>query len=248
MANKRITWNENERTLVYDEMVKIYTEGRITVLENVIRKAQLVLPVERRRKIYNSMLYNLKDWALKARLEANTIVRDRKLTEVALASVPASAFQPEPKKTEDLESGLSELIDKVVEQLAKRVAKQALKQLSEYLSSGDGEGEGESPCAVSAVAPQTVVAPKVRRKSVTIIGLKGQQITSVMNKYNDLDITCLTSDEAQSRAVVNSDHTILMTKFIKHATYSKYRQTPNLQYCNGGVSDLFTIMHVIRNS
>ena len=55
----------------------------------------------------------------------------------------------------------------------------------------------------------------------------------------------MTGEEAVSRHRFNADHTILMTKFINHSAQAKYRTAPNLHYCNGGVSDLTTLMHII---
>lgn len=68
----------------------------------------------------------------------------------------------------------------------------------------------------------------------------------VEQKYPDIDFTFMTATEAQSRAPGEADWTIVMTKFINHSVYSKYRDVPNLRYCNGGVSDLSTIIHTIR--
>jgi hypothetical protein len=87
-----------------------------------------------------------------------------------------------------------------------------------------------------------------RKPSVLVVGLNGCQMSAVTNKYPDIKFTFMTAEEALSRNRFNADHTMLMTKFINHSVQNKYRQVPNLHYCNGGVSDLSTLMHVVKTS
>ena len=130
MTAKRITWNKEERTAIYNRMVELYTEGKYTSQENIYRKAQDVLPPERRRKIYPSMLYAAKDWLHSAKMEAYQNARNQKLTKVALET-QAAKVAPAPQSTEPT---LSELLEKLVDQLAKRVATEVLKDLSKHIS------------------------------------------------------------------------------------------------------------------
>jgi hypothetical protein len=88
--------------------------------------------------------------------------------------------------------------------------------------------------------------PKPRKPSVLIIGLNGVQMTSVNRSYPEVKFTFMTGEEAVSRNQFHADHTILMTKFINHSAQNKYRQAPNLHYCNGGVSDLTALLHVVQ--
>jgi hypothetical protein len=198
------------------------------------------------------MLHNLKGWMEQARLEAHTAARDRKLTEVALANKPvepASVPPPEPTPL-----GLGDLFERLVDELAKRVASEVAKALSEQLSVKPVPDTFEHTYkhveygVKGLIEAQTPATPKVRRKRVLIIGLKGQQVTVVEQKYPDIDFTFMTSDEAQGRSPGEADWTIMMTKFINHAVYSKYRHVPNMHHCNGGVSDLGGIIQTIRNS
>lgn len=242
MAAKRIHWTDEERKDVYNRMVEVYAEGKYTSAQNVMRKAQDVLPLGRRRKTYPNMLYKLKDWMLEARMEAHTSARNRKLTEVALET-QAAKVAPAPQPTEPT---LSELLEKLVDQLAKRVAAEVLKDLSKYLSTQSPPYQNNN--LQLEVNPVSVAQPpKVRRKTVTVIGLKGQQVTTIEQSYPELDITFMATQEAIGRKTVTSDHTVLMTKFINHSAQNKYRNAKNLAYCNGGVSELSSILRTIQN-
>jgi len=87
-----------------------------------------------------------------------------------------------------------------------------------------------------------------RKPTVLIIGLNGTQMARVSDSYLDVKFTFMTAEEAVSRNRANADHTILMTKFINHSAQNKYRQAPNLHYCNGGVSDLSTTLYMIQKA
>lgn len=243
MTRTRIRWTDQERNLVYNRLVEVYAEGRYTAQANVLQRAQDVLPIGRRRKIYPTMLSQLKDWMHEARMESYTRARDRKLTEVALQT-QASTISTAPPPAE---LGVSELIEKLVDQLTKRVVTEVVSALSEQLSVLQKPYQPKVEAVESN--PVIVARPennKPRRTRVMIIGLKGQQVTVVEQKYPDIDFTFMTATEAQSRAPGEADWTIVMTKFINHSVYSKYRDVPNLRHCNGGVSDLSTIIHTIR--
>lgn len=241
MTTARIRWTDEERTAVFNRMVEVYTEGRYTGKENILRKSQDVLPIGRRRKIYPTMLYLLRDWMNDAKVESYTRARDRKLTEVAMAA------KVEAPITQTAELGVSELLEKLFDQLTKRVVTEVIVGLSEQLSIL--QKPYQHKLEVAEVNPVSIVRPepvKPRRTRVMVIGLKGQQVTVVEQKYPDMDFTFMTAEEAQSRSPGEADWTIVMTKFINHSVYSKYRDVPNLRHCNGGVSDLSTIIHTIR--
>jgi hypothetical protein len=242
---KRIFWNDAERKAVFNRMVELYAGGRYSTRENMLIKAQDILPPSRRRKVYPAMLSNLKVWMNNAEIESQTKARDRKLTEVALAAkveTPTPAPQP-------VELGVSELLEKLFDQLAKRVATEVMSGISEQLSALQKTHQDPRPVIVNQTAPggwpQTT---KPRRKRVMVIGLKGQQMSVVKQKYQDIDFTFMDAEEALCRSPGGADFTILMTKFINHSVHSKYRDVTNLKYCNGGVSELSSIMYVIRNT
>jgi hypothetical protein len=239
----RIHWTDEERNVVFNRMVEVYAEGRSSSRENILIKAQYDLPIGRRRKVYPAMVANLKSWMESARAESYSRVRDRKLTEVALADkVEAPAPQP-------VELGVSELLEKLFDQLAKRVATEVMSGISEQLSALQKTHQDPRPVIVNQTAPggwpQTT---KPRRKRVTIIGLRGQQMSVIKQKYQDIDFTFLDVDDAVGRVPCEAECTIMMTKFINHSVYAKYRNAPNMRHCNGGISDLGSIIQDIRNS
>jgi hypothetical protein len=92
-----------------------------------------------------------------------------------------------------------------------------------------------------APPPTTPAAPP--RTTVLVVGLLGAQCHQIKNSFaHRLEITCLTSEEANSRPTLHKDHTILMTKFLSHSTQTKYRKSSNLWMCNGGTSELGAIL------
>jgi hypothetical protein len=238
----RIHWTDEERRIVFNRMVEIYAEGRSSSRENILIKAQTSLPLGRRRKVYPAMLANLKSWMESAKSESYTQSRDRKLTEVAVAAkVEAPAPQP-------VELGISELLEKLFDQLAQRVATEVMSGISEQLSALQKTHQDPRPVIVNQTAPggwpQT---PKSRRKRITIIGLRGQQMSVIKQKYQDIDFTFLDVDDAAGRTPCEAECTIMMTKFINHSVYAKYRNAPNMRHCNGGISDLGSIIQSIRD-
>jgi hypothetical protein len=247
----RIHWTDEERSVVFNRMVEVYAEGRSSSRENILIKAQYDLPIGRRRKVYPAMLANLKSWMESARAESYSRVRDRKLTEVALADkVEAPAPQP-------VELGNSELLEKLFDQLAKRVAIEVMSGISEQLSALQKTHQNNLPAVnqtaearlfAQQLASASGLTPKPRRKRVTIIGLRGQQMSVIKQKYQDIDFTFLDVDDAVGRVPCEAECTIMMTKFINHSVYAKYRNAPNMRHCNGGISDLGSIIQDIRNS
>jgi hypothetical protein len=92
-----------------------------------------------------------------------------------------------------------------------------------------------------APPPTTPAAPP--RTTVLVVGLLGAQCHQIKNSFaHRLEITCLTSEEANSRPTLHKDHTILMTKFLSHSAQTKYRKSSNLWMCNGGTSELGAIL------
>lgn len=237
----RITWSKSEREALYARMVDIAVEGKWVDARNVLRHAQEVLPAERRRKVTDGMVFNYKALVAQSRAEAQTRLRDRMLTEVARQT----AAPPAP-----VELSLGELFEKLVAEVTKRVTAEVRAALAaENPSVIVEQGYASDRVAGNArerLAMFSAPSQRQRKPSVLIIGLNGQQVTSVKQAHPDLDIICVSAEDALARNAIRADYTVLMTKFISHGAQCKYRQVPNLKYCNGGVSDLATVMHVIR--
>lgn len=237
----RITWSKSEREALYARMVDIAIENKWVDARNVLRHAQEVLPAERRRKVTDGMVFNYKAMVAQSRIEAQTRLRDRKLTEVALANA-APVVPPAP-----VELGLGELFEKLVAEVTRRVTAEVRAALAaEQSTASPAPTTSVTSNARERLALLETPSQRQRKTSVLIIGLNGQQITSVKQNHSDFDIICVSPEDALSRNAIRADYTVLMTKFINHGVQCKYRQVPNLRYCNGGVSDLATVMHVIR--
>jgi len=229
----RIVWNTEEKAAHYERLVSLFKSNPGLNSKVAFREAQDVLAYDRHRKITDGTVFTHKEMLLKARAEAKQ------------RPVP----QPEPVKApEPAEMSLGELFEKLVDEITRRVTievRNALARPSVIVERGYAE---DRPAGNAAHRERLLsVKPSNPRKlSVLIVGLNGCQMSVMTSKYADIKFTFMTGEEAVSRNRLSADHTILMTKFINHSAQSKYRTAPNLHYCNGGVSDLSTLMHVIR--
>jgi hypothetical protein len=242
----RIFWTDEERNQIHQRMVEIYSEGRYRDRSIILLKAQQVLPINRRRKLYPSMLYKLSGWIESAKIDAYTQARDKKLTEVALETA-APAPTPAP-----VEPSLGELFEHLVNEVTRRITAEVRQALAEE-QPGAVPVQTPAPPVVTTGYIQPVESadkpPKRERKtSVLIIGLNGQQITVTKQNNDDLEIICMTPEEALCRSPIRAEYTVLMTKFINHSVQGKYRHAPNLRFCNGGITDLSIVLKGIRLS
>lgn len=233
MSKPKIFWTKTERALINQALVEAFTGNLNLTRREALRSAQLVLPFERRRHVTDQTAFHEREVVDAAQNKARTIVHSK----------------PEPiKAPEPVEMSLGELFEKLVDEITRRVTievRNALAQPSVIVERGYVE---DRPAGNAAQRERLLnVKPSNPRKpTVLIIGLNGCQMSAVAGKYPETKFSFMTAEEAVSRNRLNTDHTILMTKFINHSVQNKYRQVPNLHYCNGGVSDLSTLMHVIQ--
>lgn len=78
------------------------------------------------------------------------------------------------------------------------------------------------------------------KPSVTIVGLKGNQVDSVKSSFGDQVDLKFVKDRppAQIRATAeSSDYVVLMTKFVSHNTLKALKGC-DMEYCHGGTSSL----------
>ena len=243
--NKRIVWSKAERDALFNSTIEVIAQGKWLDNRNILRHAQEIFPPDRRRKVTDGMIFNYKNMLTLARNEAHIRVRDRKLTEVALqTAAPVTPPAPAP-----VELSLGELFERLVSEVTRRVTADVRQVLAEQQSSAVPAPAPVAPGVNNSRERLAIIdAPSQRKRKpiVLIIGLNGQQITITKRNHPDIDVICLTPEDALSRSPIRADHTVLMTKFINHGVQSKYRQVPNLRYCNGGVSDLASILQMIR--
>ena len=223
----RIVWNHSEKSAIFAEMVEVLIEEPNMHPRDVLARCQTVLPVNRRRDVTYNMIFNYKGLVVKAEAEAN---RKR-----------PKRVKPEPTPV-SVELGSSELLDKLMSKFAAMVADEILKKQpkSFHIQHPAPTRSGLQP------APKEVCEPKPETPGVLIIGLNGHQMNITRTRFPRKDIMFLHVDDASSHAAIKRDHTILMTKFISHSIQDKYRHAPNLHYCNGGLSELNTILNNIR--
>jgi hypothetical protein len=226
----RISWTKIERAQINQALVEAFTASPLLTRREALSRAQLVLPYERRRKITDQTAFHERGVIEAAQVAAHKIVQSKPEPEPVVAPV-VEPVNPLLKIFDDL---LDVLADRIAERLRPQMT---FTEVKEHINA---EFDTQFKRYKAEVTP-----PKPRMPSVLIIGLNGCQMSVVTGKYLNVKFTFMTGEEAVSRHRFNADHTILMTKFINHSAQAKYRGAPNLHYCNGGVSDLTTLMHII---
>lgn len=225
MAN-RIFWSLAEKEAIRAELINVFKEKPLLHKEEAIAAAQCVLPMARRRKVQPSMIYRVRDWIDIARREAR-----RAPPKETPAAPPTIA--PQPVAQPDL---LRAILDQFLDALADKVAQRIELRMAD--SAPELLRVKHNPVPVSATE-------RLQRTGVLVIGLLNQQAQTIIASFPNLDITCLTTDEALKRELLRRSHTILMTKFIPHSVQDRYRKVQNLHLCNGGVSELSATLKTI---
>lgn len=213
----KIFWSKDELDALKQEMIVILRKNPLLRKEQVIEEAQKIFPAGRRRKIYGSMVYRFQDMVAAARKEATT--------------EPQSSPLPPPVQPSVQPDLLRAILEPLLELLADKVAERIQIRAAET-----------NRTIIKKHDPQTQSAERTARTGVLIVGLLNQQAQTIINLFQDLEITCLTAEEALKREPLRRSHTILMTKFINHSVQDKYRKAQNLRLCNGGVSELSAIL------
>jgi hypothetical protein len=226
----RIVWTTEEKAAHYERLVLLFKGNPTLDSKNAFREAQDAIRYERHRKVTDGTVFTHKAMIAKARTEAK---RDP-IPQPVETAAPVAAEPANP---------LFKIFDDLLDLLADRIAERLRPQMTftEVKEQVNAEFDTQFKRYKAEVTP-----PKPRLPSVLIIGLNGCQMTSVSKSYPEIRFTFMTGEEAVSRNRFNADHTILMTKFINHSVQNKYRQVPNLHYCNGGVSDLSTLLYVVK--
>lgn len=225
----RIVWSKDEQSKLQREMVNLLLEEPNLSTRDVLSRCQLILPIERRREVTYNMVFNYKYKVAKAETEAN----HRRIRKVELTP------QPEPVKPKDIST--ADLIDQLMRRFASMVADEVLRKNPPafHLSTKPKEE------VVHAEAPP-ITKPEVWKETgILVIGLNGHQMSQIRTRFPKRDIMFISAEEARTRNPVKRDRTILMTKFISHCVQDKYRHAPNLTYCNGGITDLTSILNRI---
>lgn len=249
----RIVWTNFEKQLVSDSMVHFLVEHPSMTNKQVFASAQQALPYERRGKVTDQRVFSYKARINEARAAADKILTDRKKV---VAAKPPEPPAPEPVRKLDtlgevFELFIDALADRIMDKMIKakqQVEKtQTLEELDKVFDDLYPEWKKAPlqpmPNPIEMLNKLTIRKPK--RPTVLVVGLNGHQMECIKNYMPNLDYTFVTAEQAVSHNTMNKDHTILMTKFINHSVQNKYRKHPNLHYCNGGVSDLKHMLHIV---
>lgn len=225
----RIRWTSEERLALYKRAEFVY-DGRMRRLDLML-KSCAHFPADRQRTEFGGKeLKDLWEHAHQSRV-AKTIPWQAPIT------TPPPA--PEPK--EDPKVSLGDLFEQLVDALTERVLARLQPALRSSTDAPDPVPEFDAAEArrnARERALQTLV-PSDRRPGVLIIGLLPDQMQSVSLEFMDrLSLSFRDTDAAKREAEIHRDHTVLMTKFISHSVFEKYKNAKQLYLCNGGLSDL----------
>lgn len=253
----RIVWTNFEKQLVSDSMVHFLVEQPAMTSKQVFASAQQALPYERRGKVTDQRVFSHKARINEAREIAEKLRADRK--KVVAAKPPEPPAEPPARKLDTLGEVFELFIDALADRILDKMiaAKQQAEQLEKPLIGNVsdiasnrfdelfGDPTEELDRIFDRMYPPKPKAPcrVANLPTVTIIGLNGQQIDAVKSSYPRAMYCFMTAEQAKTRPAQFNDHVILMTKFINHSVQSKYRKHPNMHYCNGGVSELKTLLH-----
>jgi hypothetical protein len=204
-------------------------------------KGQQSLPSHRKVVINDQRVFNYKQMIQSAREAAAKIRQSRTEAPEPVQPVMEPELRKEPSLADQLNGILNLIADKVADRVMERVQQQLRVEI--VTDSPKPEAVPERGWLDDLMALSIRKEVKKRKTTCLVVGLNGAQIECIQQHKPDVDFTFVTGEQALSHHTFNKDHTILMTKFINHGVHSKYRKHPNMHYCNGGVSELKTLMN-----
>lgn len=228
MATK-IFWTKAEIAALRESLETQFFNDPLLRKDAALDRAQNALEVTRRRKLHASAIYRYRGLVEEARLAA----AERRKT---AAKVPAPepqappALAPAPVAPPDL---LRAILDPILDALVEKVVRRLVVQMA------DAAPGSTLRIKHNPEPPSSARAPRI---GVLVVGLLPSQMHVIDGVFPNLEVTCLTSEEALKRDPLKRAYTVLMTKFISHSVQDRYRKAQNLQLCNGGVSELTEIL------
>lgn len=260
----RIQWSAMERAAIAQQIRVIQAKDPALGNKDMLRAAQTVLPVERRRKITDNVVFALKKWMYGIRHEPVL----QPIADPTPQPVPQPVlYPPEPAGSiGDLAMALVREITREVmrEMRAEREREEAEREreryrdLSERVSAAialdnDRQQGRENRTLRERLQMLDSRIEKPRRLSVVVLGMQPAQGNVVREAYRGrgVDFDFYDSDEAAKRAVVQRDVVVMMTKFVSHTVQERWRPAaaktfpPSFVYCNGGVTELCADINVL---
>jgi len=240
----RIVWTKEEKRALRESMIDICYVTPNMSNKGLLQYAQEdVIPHDRRTKINDQRVFNYKAMLNDARaVAAQQRAKEREPRPLPAQPAQAVAAEPTPKP-----DALVEMFNTLLDALADRVIARMQGQQEEKHDDAEDAWRHMPAFDMRKMLDNLTVRPKIviKRPTAVIIGLNGAQMESVRQARPEVDFTFLTAEQAVSHNTLSKDRTILMTKFINHSVQSRYRHHLNLHFCNGGVSELKTLLHGI---
>jgi hypothetical protein len=234
----RIVWTNEEKGAVFTRMMFEFLQRPLLTRKEALRLAQSVLPSDRWVVITDQRVHTYRDRIDIARQKA--LQESRKKPEKPVET-PAAILAPPPaperkeSTTERLAQAFERLLDIVADAVAERITSQMIADAPQVVISRPKHDPRPIPHPTGQAKP-----------GVLVIGLLPTQVNSVsLMVGHQLDLTCYTAEMAVNKPPLVRAHTVLMTKFISHVVQEKYRKSPRLHFCNGGVSELVAILDSI---
>jgi hypothetical protein len=252
----RVVWTNEEKKQVFRNMAgNVFFSAPNTIPKTALSLAQLILPFDRRMKVTDQRVFVHKAKIQEAKAEAlrlrsmsqETVAlmeRDRAQAQ-AQAAAPAEP-EPEAEAPRRVDS-LGDLFELLVDAITERVMQQVRKDIEAQMSASTTQSAsdhyeitGQQP--IQSMRPKIWQTMRPSLPTVTIIGLNGKQIEAIKRSHPRAIYNFFTGEEAKTRVVHDNDYVILMTKFINHSAANKYRKAGEVHFCNGGVSELKTLL------
>lgn len=216
-----IRWNEEEREKLLLEVFNLHDSWPYYSALELVRRAQItVLPSDRRREITGTQQV---EWVQK---KLDKYIQDKN------RCPPVTTSHESPKAVAVEKPELKELLVQLLIELGTDILKEVVAGVTANLKTQQHTVE-----SISAVTqPHT----KKQLKKVTVYGLIPSQINAIRTQFKDCFEFRFLKDVSPKQLVAGAgwaDVFILMTKFISH-DYEAIKRYKNIDYCNGGVSEL----------
>lgn len=244
----RIQWSAMERAAIAQQIRAIQARDPALGTKDMLREAQMVLPMERRRKITDGAVFVLKKWV--------NDIRHEPTPEPVLDPVPPPVPDPtpEPPKNPVLIEGemlTRAMVGEAVLALVREITREVMREMRAEREREEAESERERYRDLSNRVSAGIARDndrqqgrenrtlrehlqmgdshfvKPQRLSVAVLGIQPAQASAVREAYRvqrfAVDFDFYDSNEAAKRTVVQRDVIIIMTKFISHSVQERWR-------------------------
>jgi hypothetical protein len=247
----RIHWKDGHKLALAEasiEYMRIYPKAHLLT---AVKQAQRVLPEELRRTLnalsdvewihdFMQIVHDMRAQSAKEVEKQNEVQQ----AQTALESNNAQTMQLSDLTTLWLDRFFNEFVaPRIAEKVETMVTMKATEMLDSIQMQMGDRGR------LQIVTPKSF---RPTRTKVLILGLLGQQVTVVKDRFGkELDLTMVGSDHKHDGLVnlaKSHDVGIVMTRFVNHSASDQVtRNSPNPMLVSGAISDLSTILTSIIN-